>query len=83
MKKIILLFVSLLTFHVSLFAQFTSLPIRLVNSSGAPLTGQDGNIEFTKYPHNLPADKVTGITINEIGTAGNYIAKGFTTFQYV
>ncbi len=83
MKKIILLFVSILLFNISLFSQFTSLPIRLVNASGGPLTGQSGNIEFTKYPHNYPADKVTGITINEIGTAGNYVAKGFTAFQYV
>lgn len=82
MKRIILVLVSLLTFGVSLFSQFTSLPIRLVNSTGNPLTGQGGNIEFTKYPHNYPADKITGITVNEIGTAGNYIAKGFTSFQY-
>jgi hypothetical protein len=83
MKKIILIFVSILLFHVSLQAQFTSLPIRLVNAIGNPLTGQSGFIEFTKYPHNYPADKLTGITVNEIGTAGNYSAKGFTAFQYV
>jgi hypothetical protein len=83
MKKIILIFVSLLLFQVSLQAQFTSLPIRLVNALGNPLTGQSGFIEFTKYPHNYPADKLTGITVNEIGTAGNYSAKGFTIFQYV
>ncbi len=79
-------FLILLIFNLlnltNLFCQFTSLPIRLVNSTGNPLTGQSGNIEFTKYPHNLPADKITGININEIGTAGNYIAKGFTAFQY-
>lgn len=80
-------FLILLIFNLinltNLFCQFTSLPIRLVNSTGNPLTGQGGNIEFTKYPHNLPADKITGITVNEIGTAGNYISKGFITFQYV
>ena len=80
--RIILLFVSLFVFQVSLLSQFTTLPIRLVNSTGNPLTGQAGNIEFTKYPHNYPADKITGITVSEIGTAGNYTAKGFTTFQY-
>ncbi len=68
--------------HVSVYSQFTSLPIRLVNATGTPLTGQSGNIEFTKYPHSYPADKITGITVNEIGTAGNYIAKVFTAFQY-
>lgn len=82
MKKALFILVSLLTFHVSLWSQFTSLPIRLVNATGAPLTGQSGNIEFTKYPHNYPADKITGITVNEVGTAGNYIAKGFSAFQF-
>lgn len=82
MKKILFILVSLLMFQVSLLSQFTSLPIRLVNATGAPLTGQSGNIEFTKYPHNHPADKIAGITVTEVGTAGNYIAKGFTAFQF-
>lgn len=65
------------------YTQFTSLPVRLVNSAGEPLTVQAGNIEFTKYPHNYPADIVSGLTITEHGTAGNYVAKGFSSFQYV
>ncbi len=83
MKKIIILAVTFLIFNFSVIAQFTSLPIRLVNATGAPLTGEAGNIEFTKYPHNFPADKISGITVTEIGTAGNYVVKGFTDFQYV
>lgn len=63
-------------------SQFTSLPIRLVTSTGTPLTGQAGNIEFTKYPHNYPADVISGITVSEFGTAGNYVARGFNAFQY-
>jgi hypothetical protein len=65
------------------FAQFTSLPIRLVNSSGQPLTGKASLIEFTSYPHSYPANKLSGINVTEIGSAGNYIAKGFNQFQYV
>ncbi len=83
MKKLICIAVSLFIIHCLSFSQYTSLPLRLVSSTGAPLTGEAGNIEFTKYPHNYPADLVTGITVTEVGTAGNYVAKGFNTFQYV
>jgi hypothetical protein len=83
MKRTILSFILFIMLQASLYSQFTSLPIRLVTSSGTPLTGEAGNIEFTKYPHNFPADLVAGITVSEIGTAGNYVAKGFTTFQFV
>jgi hypothetical protein len=74
---IILLIFSLinLTNLTNLFAQFISIPIRLVTATGEPHTGQAGNIEFTKYPHNYPADKITGISVSEIGTAGNYVRK--------
>lgn len=65
------------------YSQFTSLPVRLVTSTGTPHTGQAANIDFTKYPHSFPTDVVSGITVTEVGTAGNYVAKGFTTFQYV
>ncbi|MBN8585132.1 MAG: hypothetical protein J0M37_08550 [Ignavibacteria bacterium] len=83
MKKLLLILTIIMLVQIPLSAQFTSLPIRLVTSSGTPLTGEAGNIEFTKYPHNYPADKISGITVNEIGTAGNYVAKGFSEFRYV
>lgn len=65
------------------YSQFTSLPVRLVTSTGTPLTGQAPNIEFTRYPHNYPANLVSGITVTEFGTAGNYVCRGFTAFEYV
>lgn len=83
MKKLILLTALLFNLPYFTYTQFTSLPVRLVNSAGEPLTVQAGNIEFTKYPHNYPADIVSGLTITEHGTAGNYVAKGFSSFQYV
>ncbi|MBZ0204238.1 MAG: hypothetical protein K8I03_14580 [Ignavibacteria bacterium] len=84
MKARITLIVLALIFLISnASAQFTSLPIRLVTATGTPMTGRAGEIEFTKYPHNYPADIVASITVTEIGTAGNYIAKGFTSFQFV
>ncbi len=83
MKRNILILLNFSFINLTnLFAQFTSIPIRLVTASGDPLTGQAGNIEFTKYPHNYPADKITGLSVSEIGTAGNYVAKGFNAFQY-
>jgi len=60
-----------------------SIPLRLVNSSGEPLTGQASNIVFTRYPHSYGTDDVSGITVTEIGTAGNYRCRGFTTYEYV
>lgn len=81
-KLNILLLVGLFACAQSAVAQFTSVPIRLVTSTGTPLTGKADDIDFTKYPHSYPADVIGSITVTEIGTAGNYIAKGFTTFQY-
>lgn len=84
MKKIIILFAFLLMFLVSHFtySQY-SLPIRLVSSTGTPDVGEASNIAFTRYPHSYPTDAVSGITVTEIGTAGNYRCRGFTTFEYV
>lgn len=80
MKKLIIIFFLIITANI--FSQY-SLPLRLVNGSGDPLTGQSANISFTRYPHSYPTDAVSGITITEVGTAGNYICKGFTTYEYV
>jgi len=82
MKKILLILTILLLPALQVYSQY-SLPIRLVSSTGTPLTGQAGNIEFTRYPHSYPGDVVSGITVTEVGTAGNYVAKGFTTWEYV
>ena len=82
MKKILLILTILLLPALQVYSQY-SLPIRLVSSTGTPLTGQAGNIEFTSYPHSYPGDVVSGITVTEVGTAGNYVAKGFTTWEYV
>lgn len=82
MKKILLILALLLITAVQAYSQY-SLPIRLVTSTGTPLTGQAGNIEFTNYPHSYPGDVVSGITVTEVGTAGNYIASGFTTWEFV
>lgn len=83
-KTLILIFAfCLLLFALpSVYSQFTSIPVRLVNSSGDPLTGQALLIKFTKYPHSYPGDIIGAITVTEIGTAGNYIAKGFTVLQF-
>ncbi|KXK45207.1 MAG: hypothetical protein UZ05_CHB002002503 [Chlorobi bacterium OLB5] len=83
MKKLFLITALLFILPYCTYTQFTSLPVRLVNSSGEPLTGQAANIEFTKYPHNYPADLVAGLSVTEHGTAGNYVARGFSSFQYV
>lgn len=83
------IFFSILYFILQIFpandtySQFTSLPVRLVTSTGTPLTGQAANIEFTRYPHNYPGNSVSGITVTEVGTAGNYVCRGFTAFEYV
>jgi len=78
MTKIILI---LLFLTASAFSQY-SVSIRLVNSSGDPLTGQAANIVWTKYPHVYGTDDITGLTTTEYGTAGNYVTKGFTDYQY-
>jgi len=83
MLRIILAVILFLALQFEVHSQFTSVPLRLVTSSGDPLTGKSGVIEFSKYPHNYPADLISGITVSEIGTAGNYIAKGFTDFRFV
>lgn len=80
MKKLFLITALLFILPYCTYTQFTSLPVRLVNSSGEPLTGQAANIEFTKYPHNYPADLVAGLSVTEHGTAGNYVARGFSSF---
>ena len=65
-----------------LYAQ-TELAIRVIDASGEPVTGlTDANIKFRMSPYGT-ADVVSGITVNETGTQGNYICKGFTAFQLV
>ena len=61
----------------------TDISIRVINASGNPVTGlSDANIKFRKSPYSLQ-DVVTGLTVTETGSQGNYICKGFTTFQLV
>src|SRR5206468_649971 len=82
-KKIIFLliiFQSLIFNIQSLKAQFTQVPLKLVNSSNVPLTGQAGNITFRKSPYGS-GDAIAGVTVTETGTTGNYIVTGFTTYQ--
>ncbi len=65
-----------------LFAQ-TELAIRVIDASGEPVTGlTDANIKYRISPYSS-GDVISGITVTETGTQGNYICKGFTTFQLV
>jgi hypothetical protein len=60
--------------------QGPDVPVRLINSSGVPITGQAGNMTFRKSPFGT-GDVIAGITVTEHGTQGNYTATGFTTYQ--
>ncbi len=83
MKKISIIIFCLMAFALwhDAYSQY-SIPLRLVNSDGTPKTGQASNITFRRYPHGS-GDGVSGLTITEVGTAGNYVCKGFTTYEYV
>lgn len=83
MKKISIIIFCLMAFAFwhDAYSQY-SIPLRLVNSDGTPKTGQASNITFRRYPHGS-GDGVSGLTITEVGTAGNYVCKGFTTYEYV
>lgn len=83
MKKISIIIFCLMAFAFwhDAYSQY-SIPLRLVNSDGTPKTGQASNITFRRYPHGS-GDGVSGLTIVESGTAGNYVCKGFTTYEYV
>jgi len=84
MKKttLVLLFsiFQLMLFNLHSYSQFSQVPLKLVNSSNAPLTGQAGNITFRKSPYS-GGDVIGGLTVNEVGITGNYIAAGFTAYQ--
>jgi hypothetical protein len=55
--------------------------IRVLNSSGDPVTGLTAsNIKFRKSPYGT-GDEITGVTVNEIGSQGNYKIAGFTMWQ--
>lgn len=50
--------------------------IRVINSSGAPVTGLTGtNIKFKETPYS--GSYLTGLTVTEIGVQGNYKVTGF------
>ncbi len=75
------------TFAVLLFTSDvnaqTDIAVRVINATGNPVTGlTDANIKFRKSPYGLQ-DVISGITVTESGSQGNYICKGFTTFQLV
>lgn len=79
MKKIFVII--LLLFTAEIYSQY-SLTIYL-QTSGVPVTGKAGTMVFTRYPHSYGTDNVSGLTISEVGATGSYIAKGFTTYEYV
>jgi len=82
MKKIIILIFLLTSLISGVHSQFIQVPLKLVNSSNVPLTGQAGNITFRHGPgYATPADLIGPLTVTEVGTTGNYIITGFSTYQ--
>lgn len=79
MKKIIIVFIIILACS-TVYSQFESVPLRLVQSDGTPHTGQAANITFRRSPFGA-GNVISGLTVTEEGTAGNYIINGFTTFE--
>lgn len=85
MKKIFKPLIFLICFLSvsSAFAQKEKL-VRVLSSSGTPITGLTGsNIKFLKSPYSYPGDVIAGLTVTESGSQGNYRIQGFTTFQEV
>jgi len=84
MKKVIMFAVLFFgIFAGQVMGQWTTYTFRLFDDSGNPVTGQESNIKFTKYPHVYANDQLSGITVDEDGSTGIYMATGFTTLQYV
>ena len=84
MKKVIMFVVLFFgMFAGQLMSQWTTYTFRLYDNAGAPVTGEEANIKFTKYPHVYADDQLSGITVDEDGSTGIYMATGFTTLQYV
>ncbi|KXK56239.1 MAG: hypothetical protein UZ05_CHB002000252 [Chlorobi bacterium OLB5] len=79
MKKLLFAFV-LFIICSTVYSQFESVPLRLVTAEGLPHTGQSSNITFRRSPFGA-GNVISGLTVTEIGTAGNYIVNGFTTFE--
>ncbi len=85
MKNILIILLAV--FWIPAFAGMTNsqteLAIRIIDGSGEPVTGlTDANIKFRISPYGS-GDVLSGITVTETGTQGNYICRGFTTFQPV
>lgn len=79
MKKIIFLLILFLS--VGIYSQ-TQFAVRIIDASGAPVTGlTSANIKFRISPFG--AGDVLTIPVTEKGSQGNYICTGFTTFQLV
>src|SRR5258706_6997725 len=59
----------------------TEVIIRVINSSGEPVTGLTAsNIKFRKSPYGT-GNEITGLTVTESGTQGNYKISGFSAWQ--
>lgn len=82
MKKVIMFVMLFMLAGGSLLAQWTTYTFRLYDNAGAPITGEEANIKFTRYPHVYANDQISGITVDEDGTTGIYMATGFTTLEY-
>lgn len=79
--KIFLIFFAFCLFTFHSFGQ-TELAFVFVDGSGNPVTGlTDANIKFKAIPYT--GSYMTGLTVTEHGTQGNYKVTGFTTFQLV
>jgi hypothetical protein len=80
---ILMLIIPLTPFKGGTLRAQTELAIRIIDGSGNPVTGlTDANIKFRKSPFGL-GEVLTGISVTEAGTQGNYLCAGFTTFQPV
>ncbi|NOS85224.1 MAG: hypothetical protein HOP31_08805 [Ignavibacteria bacterium] len=79
MKKLFFAFALFLLCSTA-YSQYESVPLRLVTAEGLPHTGQAANITFRRSPFG-GGDVISGLTVTETGTAGNYIVNGFTTFE--
>jgi hypothetical protein len=80
---VFMLIIPLSPFKGGILQAQTELAIRVIDGSGNPVTGlTDANIKFRKPPFGS-GEILTGISITEAGTQGNYICRGFSTFQQV
>lgn len=59
----------------------TEVILRIINSNGEPVTGLTAsNIKFRKSPYGS-GNEITGLTVTESGTQGNYKITGFSSWQ--